>query len=205
MPVTRLALRAEVEGKPGAPPERYLDLGYYERAMSMVGHWNPCPGGKNPARRRAGSVWEPCSLSQGYRVRISQLDLDRDGLLEQLGELRAVRADPERHKGFGLQLDQLELIFQVAREARIIAVVIARVVVAGLHVLVALIEARRAIVAAVVHADLIHAAMVHSTVTHPAATATAAMGEGRGRDEQDGQSSDHLERSSHDTFPSGFE
>jgi len=32
-----LALRAEVEGKPGAPPERYLDLGYYERAMAMVG------------------------------------------------------------------------------------------------------------------------------------------------------------------------
>ncbi len=34
-----LALRAEVEGKVagGAPPERYLDLGYYERAMMLVG------------------------------------------------------------------------------------------------------------------------------------------------------------------------
>ena len=32
-----LALRAEVEGKTGAAPERYLDLGYYERAMGMVG------------------------------------------------------------------------------------------------------------------------------------------------------------------------
>jgi ABC-type nitrate/sulfonate/bicarbonate transport system substrate-binding protein len=33
-----LALRAEVEGKAaGAAPERYLDLGYYERALMRVG------------------------------------------------------------------------------------------------------------------------------------------------------------------------
>jgi ABC-type nitrate/sulfonate/bicarbonate transport system substrate-binding protein len=35
-----LALRAEIERKPGteaAPPERYVDLGYYERAMKLVG------------------------------------------------------------------------------------------------------------------------------------------------------------------------
>jgi ABC-type nitrate/sulfonate/bicarbonate transport system substrate-binding protein len=34
-----LALRAEVEGKAAAPtaPERYVDLGYYERAMRLVG------------------------------------------------------------------------------------------------------------------------------------------------------------------------
>ena len=39
-----LALRAEVEGKPVAPPERYLDLGYYERAMKQ-------PGNQPPLRR----------------------------------------------------------------------------------------------------------------------------------------------------------
>jgi ABC-type nitrate/sulfonate/bicarbonate transport system substrate-binding protein len=35
-----LALRAELERKAGSevpPPERYLDLGYYERAMKLVG------------------------------------------------------------------------------------------------------------------------------------------------------------------------
>jgi ABC-type nitrate/sulfonate/bicarbonate transport system substrate-binding protein len=33
-----LALRAEVEGKAGTvPPERYRDLGYYERALALVG------------------------------------------------------------------------------------------------------------------------------------------------------------------------
>ena len=35
-----LALRAEIERKPGAavpPPERYVDLTYYERAMKLVG------------------------------------------------------------------------------------------------------------------------------------------------------------------------
>jgi len=32
-----MALRAEVEGKTTAAPERYLDFSYYERAMQMVG------------------------------------------------------------------------------------------------------------------------------------------------------------------------
>ena len=35
-----LALRAEIERKPeteAAPPERYVDLGYYERAMKLIG------------------------------------------------------------------------------------------------------------------------------------------------------------------------
>jgi len=35
-----LALRAEIERKPGteaAPPQRYVDLGYYERAMKLAG------------------------------------------------------------------------------------------------------------------------------------------------------------------------
>jgi len=35
-----LALRAEIERKPGTavpPPERYVDLGYYERAMKLLG------------------------------------------------------------------------------------------------------------------------------------------------------------------------
>jgi ABC-type nitrate/sulfonate/bicarbonate transport system substrate-binding protein len=32
-----MALRAEVEGKTTAAPERYLDFSYYERAMKMVG------------------------------------------------------------------------------------------------------------------------------------------------------------------------
>jgi len=35
-----LALRAEIERKPGTvapPPERYVDLGYYERAIKLVG------------------------------------------------------------------------------------------------------------------------------------------------------------------------
>jgi ABC-type nitrate/sulfonate/bicarbonate transport system substrate-binding protein len=32
-----LALRAEVEGKTAAAPDRYLDLGYYERAMALLG------------------------------------------------------------------------------------------------------------------------------------------------------------------------
>jgi hypothetical protein len=33
-----LALRAEVEGKAATtPPERYLDLGYYDRALMLVG------------------------------------------------------------------------------------------------------------------------------------------------------------------------
>ena len=32
-----LALRAEIEGGTPAAPERYLDLGYYERAMKLVG------------------------------------------------------------------------------------------------------------------------------------------------------------------------
>ena len=35
-----LALRAELERKPEnavPPPERYIDLGYYERAMKLVG------------------------------------------------------------------------------------------------------------------------------------------------------------------------
>jgi len=35
-----LALRAELERKAGAdvpPPERYVDLSYYERAMQLVG------------------------------------------------------------------------------------------------------------------------------------------------------------------------
>jgi hypothetical protein len=35
-----LALRAELERKAGTevpPPERYVDLGYYERAMRLVG------------------------------------------------------------------------------------------------------------------------------------------------------------------------
>ena len=35
-----LALRAEIERKPGTavpPPERYVDLSYYERAMKLVG------------------------------------------------------------------------------------------------------------------------------------------------------------------------
>lgn len=32
-----LALRAEVEGKPAVAPERYLDLGYYQRAMALAG------------------------------------------------------------------------------------------------------------------------------------------------------------------------
>ncbi len=31
-----MALRAEVEGKTGAAPERYLDFSYYDRAMTMV-------------------------------------------------------------------------------------------------------------------------------------------------------------------------
>ena len=33
-----LALRAEIEGGTPAAPERYLDLGYYERAMKLVGN-----------------------------------------------------------------------------------------------------------------------------------------------------------------------
>ena len=32
-----LALRAEIEGGTPAAPERYLDLGYYERALTLVG------------------------------------------------------------------------------------------------------------------------------------------------------------------------
>jgi ABC-type nitrate/sulfonate/bicarbonate transport system substrate-binding protein len=32
-----LDLRAEIERKPGAAPEKYVDLGYYERAMNMLG------------------------------------------------------------------------------------------------------------------------------------------------------------------------
>ena len=32
-----LALRAEIEGGKPAAPERYIDLGYYERAMKLVG------------------------------------------------------------------------------------------------------------------------------------------------------------------------
>ena len=32
-----MALRAEVEGKTMAAPERYLDFSYYDRAMEMVG------------------------------------------------------------------------------------------------------------------------------------------------------------------------
>ena len=32
-----LALRAEIEGGSRAAPERYIDLGYYERAMRLVG------------------------------------------------------------------------------------------------------------------------------------------------------------------------
>jgi len=32
-----LALRAEIEGGKPAAPERYVDLGYYERAMKLVG------------------------------------------------------------------------------------------------------------------------------------------------------------------------
>jgi len=34
-----LTLRAEVAGKagPATPPERYVDLGYYERALGMIG------------------------------------------------------------------------------------------------------------------------------------------------------------------------
>ena len=31
-----LALRAEIERKGDAPPERYVDLGYYERAMRKL-------------------------------------------------------------------------------------------------------------------------------------------------------------------------
>ena len=33
-----LALRAEIEGGKPAAPERYIDLGYYERALPRVGH-----------------------------------------------------------------------------------------------------------------------------------------------------------------------
>jgi hypothetical protein len=32
-----LAMRAEIEGTGPSPPERYLDLGYYERARKLVG------------------------------------------------------------------------------------------------------------------------------------------------------------------------
>jgi hypothetical protein len=32
-----LALRAEIEGGQPAAPERYIDLGYYERAMKRLG------------------------------------------------------------------------------------------------------------------------------------------------------------------------
>jgi hypothetical protein len=32
-----LAMRAEVEGGQPAAPNRYLDLGYYERAMRLTG------------------------------------------------------------------------------------------------------------------------------------------------------------------------
>jgi hypothetical protein len=32
-----LALRAEIEGGSPAAPERYIDLGYYERALTRVG------------------------------------------------------------------------------------------------------------------------------------------------------------------------
>ncbi len=32
-----LVLRAEIEGGRPAAPERYIDLGYYERAMALVG------------------------------------------------------------------------------------------------------------------------------------------------------------------------
>jgi ABC-type nitrate/sulfonate/bicarbonate transport system substrate-binding protein len=32
-----LAMRAEIEGGQPAAPERYIDLGYYERAMKLVG------------------------------------------------------------------------------------------------------------------------------------------------------------------------
>ena len=32
-----LALRAEIEGGKPAAPERYIDLGYYERALPRVG------------------------------------------------------------------------------------------------------------------------------------------------------------------------
>jgi len=32
-----MALRAEVEGKTTADPERYLDFSYYEHAMMLVG------------------------------------------------------------------------------------------------------------------------------------------------------------------------
>ncbi len=32
-----LAMRAEIEGGRPAAPQRYLDLGYYERAIKLVG------------------------------------------------------------------------------------------------------------------------------------------------------------------------
>src|SRR5262249_2929027 len=75
-----LALRAELERKAGAdvpPPERYVDLAYYDRGMMLVGRWprqaSPVAPGLAPLTASAPLIWiarRPCSsTASGVSIR----------------------------------------------------------------------------------------------------------------------------------------
>ena len=75
-------------GQAGAPPERYVDLGYYERAMSMLGRSNtPSPVARTPPSK--GGVGEG-ALQPVIRIRGAHFPacLDREALLDQLDDGR---------------------------------------------------------------------------------------------------------------------